>query len=298
MKITKSRIAATLVGLVVLSEVLVQLSGGVNVPVYEANNQIGYIPAPNQSGSFLHKNDYRFNELSMAAGPFKPYAARFNVLLIGDSVVLGGNPLSEPDRLGPQLEKLTGWQVWPISAGNWALQNELTYMRQHPEVLQQVDAVVFLANGGDFDQPSSWANELTHPRSHPFPGALFFLRKYVLHTPRPPVQPDMQVATRDWRADLKNFSQAFNKPTFMFMYPDVNELQDKALLEASVNSKIPDVQAQLASHARIFKVADHTQWVAQNYRDGVHPNGTGNAVLAKIFYTDLCRFATEKMGCK
>ncbi len=123
MQITKLRLVIWLVGALVLAEGAAQLSGVVDLPIYEANNQIGYIPAPNQSGKFLHKNDYRFNEYSMGAGSFSPDPARFNLLLVGDSIVLGGNPLAESDRLGPQLEKRAGWQVWPVSAGSWALQN-------------------------------------------------------------------------------------------------------------------------------------------------------------------------------
>jgi hypothetical protein len=60
---------------------------------------------------------------------------------------------------------LTGWQVSPISAGSWALQNELTYMRQHPDILQKMDAVLILSNAGDFGEPSSWASGLPTQRN-------------------------------------------------------------------------------------------------------------------------------------
>jgi hypothetical protein len=291
-------VAAAFAVVLVLAEVLVQLSGAVNVPVYEANNQIGYIPAPNQSGSFLHTHDFRFNEYSMGAGQFKPDAARFNLLLVGDSVVLGGNPLAEPERLGPQLEKLTGWQVWPISAGSWALQNELTYMRQHPDIVQKMDAVLIVSNAGDFGEPSSWASGLTHPRSRPFPGLLYMVQKYVIGVQPQLVPPELKVVKRDWHVDLHDFSQTFRKPIYLFMYPGIDEVKDKALLEARLDARIPEIQANLAKAAKIFKVSDHPQWGVQNYRDGIHPSGQGNAELAKIFYADLCRASIEKMGCK
>jgi hypothetical protein len=298
MKITSLRLAAALAVAIVLGEGLVQLSGAVDIPVYEANNQIGYIPAPLQSGSFLHIHDYRFNELSMGAGPFNPDPKRFNVLLVGDSLVLGGNPLSEPERLGPQLEELTGWQVWPISAGSWALQNELTYIRQHQNILEKMDAVIILSNSSDFDEPSSWASGLTHPRRHPFPGLLFMLEKYVFGEPPQPVPTDLKVAKRDWRVDLRHFSETFNKPIYLFLYPGLDEMQDKSLLEKRLNVRIPELHANLEKNAGVLKVADHPQWVVANYRDGVHPNGHGNAVLAKIFLDDMCQTPIEKMNCK
>jgi hypothetical protein len=52
-------------GLLLLAEALVQLLGFVDVRIYQGNNQIGYIPAPNQSGAFMRSHTWRFNEYSM-----------------------------------------------------------------------------------------------------------------------------------------------------------------------------------------------------------------------------------------
>jgi hypothetical protein len=285
------------VGLLLLSEALVQLFGLVDVPIYQGNNQIGYILAPNQSGSFMRLHTWRFNEFSMGAGPFKPDSSRFNLLLVGDSLVLGGNPLAEPERLGPQLEKLTGWQVWPISAGSWAMQNELTYMRQHPEILEKMDAIVILSNSGDFDVPSSWASDLTHPLHHPFPGLIYLARKYILKPPTPIIKPEMLVVLRDWKHDLKELSQKFQKPIYIYMYPDVEEFHDGVKRHNQLDSKIPLIQTQLGDAAKIYKVANDTHWNATLYRDGIHPSGIGNSVLARIFQSDICLSLIEKMHC-
>ena len=58
-----------------------------------------------------------------AAGEFAPSPEAFDVLLIGDSLVLGGNKYRLEDRLGPQLSQLTGLPIWPIAAGSWSLRN-------------------------------------------------------------------------------------------------------------------------------------------------------------------------------
>ena len=101
-------------------ELLVRSLGMVDFPLYEANALIGYIPAANQKGSFLNSHDWQFNEKHMGAGAFVT-SAKSDVLLVG------GNPLGEVERLGPQLAKVTSQSVWPISAGSWALRNELAY---------------------------------------------------------------------------------------------------------------------------------------------------------------------------
>lgn len=281
----------------VLGELAAQLSGGVDVPTYVANSEIGYIPSPNQSGSFAHIHTWRFNEFSMGAGPFTPQPGRFNLLLIGDSIVLGGNPLAEPERLGPQLEKLSGWQVWPISAGSWALQNELTYLRLHPQVLDKVDAVAIISNSGDFGQPSSWASDLTHPLHRPFPASLYLAKKYIIH-PDATVAPEMKVAARDWRADLHGFSLSFHKPIFVFMYPNRAELRDGSKIETQLYAKIPLMQAQAGGEARIFRVAEASQWNEELYRDAVHPSGAGNAVLAEIIRKDICQSGVADLACQ
>ena len=78
-----------------------------------------------------NSHDWQFNEKHMGAGAFVT-SAKPDVLLVGDSIVLGGNPLSEVERLGPQLAKVASQSVWPISAGSWALRNELAYLRANP----------------------------------------------------------------------------------------------------------------------------------------------------------------------
>jgi len=80
----------------------VRAFGAVDFALNQADAQISYIPAANQQGSFLNKNRWQFNALHMGAPAFAPNPAR-DVLLVGDSVVYGGNPYAEPDRLGPRL---------------------------------------------------------------------------------------------------------------------------------------------------------------------------------------------------
>lgn len=285
--------------LILLAEALVQLSGLVDVPIYKGDNEIGYIPAPNQKGAFMRSHTWRFNEYSMGAGPFKPDAKKFNVLLVGDSVVLGGNPLAEPERLGPQLEKITGWQIWPISAGSWAMQNELTYLRQHPAILEKMDAIAVVSNSGDFEIPSSWASDLTHPLHHPFPGLIYLARKYVFYPTIPPkIELEMQVAFRDWQYDLQELSKTFKKPIFIFMYPTKAELHDRVKMEILLDSKIPLIQKNLGEAAKIHKVVSDSSWKETLYRDDVHPSGIGNLVLSNILQKDMCLSAVEKMQCK
>jgi lysophospholipase L1-like esterase len=273
---------ATLVALALVLEVAARVSGAVDFPLYHADNQIGYIPAPSQQGAFLRKNTWRFNSLSMGAAEFAPSPAAFDVLLVGDSVVLGGNPFREPDRLGPQLSNVLGSPVWPISAGSWALRNELTYLRLHPNVVRAADAVVFVVNSGDFDQASSWACELTHPQEKPALATVYLFRKYV-HGSCDSLRPDMKVPDGNWKDDLTAFlsrPEAEGKPILFFLYPNRAEAEDPKLAASQLEVHIDELRA-LGIQQTVSVVRD-PRWKVGHYQDSVHPTPDGARVLATI----------------
>lgn len=134
------RVFAGLLAIGLVTESVLRICGAIDFPIYETNAAIGYIPAANQRGSFLNKNEWHFNELSMGAGTFKP-GPWVDTLLIGDSVVLGGNPITQNDRLGAVLERAIGGRVWPVSAGSWAIRNELNYLQTHSTGLSSLTLI-------------------------------------------------------------------------------------------------------------------------------------------------------------
>jgi hypothetical protein len=165
--------------LLVLVEVGLRWAGVINFPVYSTDDQIGYIPAPQQSGVFMRKNHWLVNAQSMGTSAWAPNGDK-DVLLLGDSLVWGGNPLDQPQKLGPQLEgMLPGWRVWPASAGSWAVLNEITYLTRHPEVVAEADQIVWILNTGDFINRTQWSSELTHPRSIPVSALAYVSEKYA-----------------------------------------------------------------------------------------------------------------------
>jgi hypothetical protein len=66
-------------------------------------------------------------------------------LLIGNSIVLGGNPINHDDKLGPLLEKElgAGSTVWSVAAGGWTNVNEMVYLDRNPDVLQNADCRIY-----------------------------------------------------------------------------------------------------------------------------------------------------------
>lgn len=255
-----------------------RLSGATDFPLYRADAQIGYILAPSQEGSFLNVNHWRFNALSMGAGDFAPSPTATDVLLIGDSVVLGGNPYREGDRLGPQLAAASGMTIWPISAGSWSLRNELTYLRQHPEVVRDVDMLAFVVNNGDFGQASSWSCDLTHPTHRPRLAAVYLFRKYV-RGDCDPLRAEMKVPDGDWKQEIQAIT-ALRKPVVFFLYPDREEAADGDLLARRLEPFGRELKA--AGIQRVVSVGRDPRWRRDFYRDSIHPTVEGTNSLAKI----------------
>jgi hypothetical protein len=268
------------------AEWAVRASGMIDFPLYSADGTIGYIPLANQRGSYMGRNDWVVNELNMGAEAFVP-GPLGNVLLVGDSVVWGGNPYAKDERLGPQLQRRTAAKVWPIAAGSWGLQNEVTYLDLHPAVVAAVDTVVFVLNSGDFDQPSSWTCELSHPTQHPRVALWFLVRKYVL---KEGCGTEPTAALRVPRRNPLEMFAAFVKrlPTqtvLVLLYPNKEELADTALMEHRL--EVFAAPLRQAGANDVVLVGRSPSWRLEHYRDPVHPTPEGNAALAELIAAHL-----------
>jgi hypothetical protein len=280
MKNSRLILGITLMGVAACAtlEAGLRLSGAVDFPLYEVKSDLGYIPTPNQYGSFLKKNDWAFNELSMGVDyPYNP-SVRPATFLIGDSVVQGGNLFRQSDRLGPQLQMISCSHIWPISAGGWAFLNELRYLRIHQSLFPNIDRIIFVLNSGDFVTGSVWKSELDHPTYRPWLASLYVLRKYVLpsaSTEEPPPETD------EWRSELSWLVSAFPKPIVIALYPDPFELKDATLRASQLDFRQGEIAAVSAA-IKIINIADDSRYGPSLYRDDIHPTSNGNTVLAKI----------------
>ena len=268
-------------------EIGVRLFGLTDFPLSYADNVIGYIPKPSQSGAFLGKNYWKFNSLSMQNDrEFNPTSA-LDILLIGDSVVSGGNPFKKEARLGVQLSKMLNQQVWSISAGSWGIRNELAYIKIHQDVVNGVGSIIFISNSGDFDKASSWACEYTHPRVYPLIASFYLFKRYVYWpggacngaaTPE-----ELLVPEGDWKADFKNEiskPQYKNKQILFFMYPDRSELHENRLGTLEGNGK--EVLRLSKFSTIVYSVGRDSRWNERLYKDDIHPSVEGMEVLARI----------------
>jgi len=121
--------------LVVASEgVLRYVFGFCNAPLYIEDPDFEYVLAPNQYRNRF-RNVVRTNEVSMRSNPISPTDTTV-VLLIGDSVINGGNPTDHDELASTILEKqLTIHYKQPVrvlnvSAGSWGPDNAFAFLKK------------------------------------------------------------------------------------------------------------------------------------------------------------------------
>jgi len=282
-------VVLTVLGGLLIAEVVVRACGMLNFPLYQADAHVGYWPSPGQSGSFLNKNRWFFNERGMGvAEAFQPDHRR-DVLLIGDSIVLGGNPLDQADKLGPRLSLRTGDPHWPLSAGSWALLNEIHVLRRNMDVVEQSDAMVFVLNSADFDQASSWACDLTHPRERPRVALFYLARKYLAIGPQCESSPqELQVPAADWKVAWQAFmsdARVRGKPVDVWLYPTREESLNPDLLRVRLESVAALLRLNVPGKLIVRSIGRDSRWAGATYVDGIHPDAASVGLLAEIMAT-------------
>ncbi|QRM56558.1 SGNH/GDSL hydrolase family protein [Sinorhizobium sp. BG8] len=257
-------------------EVNARLRRVTDFPTYHADNQIGYIPSPNQAGSFQGRGQWAFNELSMGTDePFAP-SGKQDVLLIGDSIVFGRLTMEHHQRLAGRLNKISGQKVWPISAGSWSLQNEVQYLQDHPNVVAGVDKIVFILNSNDFVGPSSWRSEEHRPTKRPI-SALWYMLENRERKPLPQVPPEFKVKPKDALGELAALLSTTEIPVDVWFHPKKSELGNPGQLQKHADN----LHQRLGDRVRIFHVADIRGWSKKAYSDGIHPNSRGYALMSR-----------------
>jgi hypothetical protein len=277
-----------------VAEIGVRLIGAVSFPTYHVDGEIGYIPNPDQQGNFLFVHRWVFNDRSMGTDrPWNPNSEP-NVLLIGNSVVMGGNPYDQKDKLGPliQQEVGSGYAIWSIAAGGWTNVNEMVYLKRNPDVAASARFFVWEYMNGGLSGPSRWRGEYVFPREHPLCASCYVFRRYVW--PRlfggnmselPPnghVNPANLAEFATAVSDLSRHT-ASPRPGILVLYP-VKADYEIARQGKEWLPERPDIEKIARTNGLdVIDIAARPEWNESLYRpDNTHPTVRGNRVLARI----------------
>lgn len=270
----------------------VRLAGFGDFPTYELDADFGYIPAKKQSGRFMNANQWVFNDRNMGVGNHWRPGLAGNVLLLGNSIVLGGNPVNQRQKLGPLLQQLlgTGFHIWPIAAGGWTDTNIDEFLLKNPDLLDGTAITVFEYMKGGFGKAAPWPGEYICPTHHPNILSLYLARKYLVEpllghrSSAFGVLPPSESNTAE---NIQTFShivrslKTSGKRVIVFSYPTLLDMTDANKAFVSESDRLSKLCVQLS--IQCFDLGRWPDWGPQFYRaDGVHPTEQGNIKIAEF----------------
>ena len=129
----------------------------------------------------MNENDWYFNNKSMPIRENWKPAGIENILLIGNSIVMGGNPYKQSDKLVSQIQiRLSNDnKVWPIAVGGWNQPNEIAYLNRHPEIATEAGYVAWEYMSGGLSRATPWRGEYVFPSHKPIYATWYVLCRYV-----------------------------------------------------------------------------------------------------------------------
>lgn len=275
--------AALLVAALLALELLLRGLGFASFPLFERAGHGRYRMRPDQAGLFRRRAAWRYDANGMRNDRIPADFAE-TTLLIGDSVVDGGNRIDQSETLATVAARLSGDSYYCVACHGWALANGLAELRALPG-WTGARRLVFVLNTGDLDSVADMWNEFSFPSRRPIWLTLWLVRRQLfrrvplyrklwatLHaSPEPPVGRAADVRARNL-ADFRQLLTEYDGPIFLVRYAMRGE-------DARAERYFEQL-ASLDPRVRILEAAEATGWSDDCYIDHIHPNARGLAVLA------------------
>ena len=262
----------------IAADALIRLFGIGDFPLFARGGRSSYRMAANQRGCFRRRFDWRYDRHGMRTDANVSNLEGLTILL-GDSVVDGGNTLDQRHTLAALASQCSGQTVYPVACHGWALCNELAALADMPGWMA-ARRLVWMVNTGDFDEICEGDNEFSFPTRRPLWLLSWLVRRYLYRAnPRwwPMRRPSV---VRTERPDLRQsalaafalMAQRFSGEIIILRYPMRG--QDVAHIA------FYDILAEVRSGIRQIDIGRIPGWGADCYIDHIHPNAHGVALIA------------------
>lgn len=267
-----------LLGALGAGELAIRFAGLTGFPLF-AGSGPDYRMKADQAGRFRRRNVWRYDRFGQRTDQDVPDLSGLCVV-VGDSVVDGGNHVSQAETLAAQLGALVPEPVYPVGCHGWSLANELAVLRSLPG-WDRAARLVFVLNTGDFDAVGTPASGFSFPARRPVLALPWLVLRKLYRTPavgrmlgwRPPPRFDPAVRA----AILAQFAEAmalYDGPVALVRYPRIGEDPAQEAFYANL------AEAAGQSRTRLIDLAGRGDWGNDCYLDHIHPNSQGIRVLA------------------
>jgi hypothetical protein len=270
----------------VMVELLIRLLGITSFALFAKDDRCHYRMKAAQRGRFLNRYQWSYDERGMRT---KNHVSTLSgaVILLGDSVVDGGNYLTQSDTLAERLQGAIGKTVYPIACNGWSIGNELAALTSMPS-WQDADKLIVVLNTGDFN----YTNEGSSPWSFPSRLPLWLLpwlicrqlyRRYPAWWPPERPAPTAEAVRRLRDQNLTRFKdvvEQFRGTVSILRFPLKGE-------DPAKETYFETLAAVAKSKVSLIDIIDSPLWTDDCYRDNIHPNSTGVDVLSRCIQEKL-----------
>jgi len=280
---------------------------GLGNPVLsQTDPDTGYRFQPNQKVVRFGKT-LEYNQYSQRSDPTtrnKP-ANTFRILMVGDSVLNGGNPVDQTETISEQLEAQLSTsgrsvEVLNASAGSWGIGNQLGYLRQFGTL--DCDVLILQIGTHDLTQPMSSGDrvgvDVNYPDRDPVLALEEAVRRYLIpklqpYFPSPKIPAEIPATS----SEQQQFQQ--NMERFRAIVAAARQEQTAVAVLYTPNwtdvlptPSSPPYKAeffQVLSRLNVPAIDVHADWsalpaatVEPYFRDSVHLSVEGNQAVARL----------------
>lgn len=278
-------------------ELLLRFLKVMDVPLYEVDDDIGYVLKASQQGSFLRSNAWRTGKLSTLNSSLED--GEQGILVLGDSIVVGDIKTPNSASLIGQLQKhleTTEYSIAAAGAGSWGILNEIAYLNRIFQEPRSIKLLVWVINAGDAYYRSKWSSDFQHPRRRPLIISWFLFRrnisrwllKFANKSKSPFIGQRIGRVSEEVRKALPKQISVTRKAgvdVLIVLYPYKFEVDQSERWREDVSefrnfiSSMPDVN--------LLDLMDINSWDSNCYKDRIHPNQYGNTILANQIQSKL-----------
>jgi lysophospholipase L1-like esterase len=297
MKVLLAILAITF-GLLALAELGLRVVLGFGNPlIYIADEDIGYLLAPNQRvrrfGNLVEINQYSMRTSTITP---LPSDSHWRLLLLGDSVANGGWWTHQSQTISQQIGQLwteksdRSLEVLNASANSWGPRNELAYLQKYG--LFGANAVILLINTDDlFARPPSSVvvgRDRNYPDAKP-PGAIAeIVSRYLLPSPKlpqeQPAEKDLVAANLEAIGEIQKIVEKANGKFILAMTPLLREVGEPGSRDYEIKTRqrlTEFTQKQQILYLDFLPIFQSNSNPNALYRDHIHLSPEGNLEVSK-----------------
>lgn len=295
-------ILSVLVVIFIAGEIIGRKMGLCSTPLFYASNDFEYMSTPNQHTK-IYGNKYETNEFSMRSLPITKADTSDSstvVLVIGDSIVNGGNPSDQDSLATTILEKEISHdlnkhvRVLNISSASWGPDNAVAYLKHYHTIFHAKFMCLVWSSHDSHDNMNFQKIVGVNPQFPDKQVPLAWIKiiergwqmfaKLFQKTPSAKMSGDLGIATgkafNSGFMGFKKLSDSLHVPIFFYFHVEAKELK---------KGRITSDGQQVVDFFKKYQIPYQEEFYNKDinpsyYRDFIHYNNKGQKYLAKQLY--------------